>query len=108
MSRNTKIVLALVVLGAAAVLAIGLWANARRAKQTATAVAMVVDVTTASRKGQDDTIVTLSYQAGSAAAQGRARVRGVHVQDYPRGRRLPICYDPADTHSLRIAQGPCG
>jgi hypothetical protein len=108
MSRNTKIVLAILALGVVVVGLIGYWASARRAAQTASAVATVVSVKTAARKGEDDTIVSLSYRAGSAAASGNARVRGVHQDAYPAGKQVRICYDPANTKSLRIEDGTCG
>jgi len=108
MSRNTKIVIGILAVLVVVVGMLGYWASQRRAKQTAAAVATVAGVERDEKRGDDDTIVTLSYRAGAAMAQGRARVRGVHLEDYPSGRQIRICYDPANVESIRIDDGPCG
>lgn len=111
MSRNTKIVIALMVLCAIIVGIIGYWAEARRAKQTVATMATVVGAEKESRsgkRGKEHTIVILSYRAGTMTAQGRDRVNGVHLEDYPAGRLLRICYDPDNLKSLRIEDGACG
>jgi hypothetical protein len=108
MSRNSKIVIAIL---AALVVFVGIiawWAMGRRAKQTAVATATVVSAQREEKRDDDDTLLTLSYSAGSAPAEGKARVHGIHLEDYPAGRRLRICYDPGDTRNLRIDDGPCG
>ena len=106
--RSTaKYVLALLAVLAVIVGAIGIWASAKKAKQTASAVATVAGTRIAAKRGTDDTIVTLTFQAGSTAAHGRARVSGVHPEDYPVGRAVRICYDPADVGNLRMDDGPC-
>ncbi|MCP3734246.1 hypothetical protein M9979_05065 [Sphingomonas sp. RP10(2022)] len=108
MNRNHKIVIGLLVVGAVFVAVMGYLASVRRAKQTAQATATVVATATAAKRGADDTIVILAYRAGTVPAQGRARISGVHTSEFPAGRQVAICYDPADTRSLRIAKGPCG
>jgi Protein of unknown function (DUF3592) len=108
MSRNTKIVIAILAVLAVFVAVLGYWASARRAKQTAMAMATVVSAEREVKKGDDATLITLSYPAGSATVQGKARVNGVHLEDYPAGRQMRICYDPADVKSLRIEDGACG
>lgn len=109
MSRNTKIVLALLAVIVVFVGGLGYWASARRAKQTAAALATVVSAERERKKGDDDTIVNLTFPAaGGGVAQGKARVSGVHLEDYPAGRQIRICYDPADPRSLRVDDGACG
>ncbi len=110
MSRNTKIVIAILVVLAFFVALMGYWATMRRAKQTATAIATVVSAekeTKSGSRGTDNTIVTLSYRAGATMAQARARVSGVRLEDYPAGRTVRVCYDPANVSSLRIDDAPC-
>ncbi len=108
MSKNTKIVIALLAVFAVALGVLAVMAGNRSAGQSAAATATVVEALRERNRGDDDTVVVLSYPAGGATAQGRARVSGVHVEDYPAGRQLPVCYDPKDTASVRIADGPCG
>lgn len=111
MSKNTKIVLAILMLGAVVVGLIGYWASVRRAKQTMSAMATVIGAqreAKSGKRGKDKTIVTLSYRAGAIPAQGRDRVSGFHLEDYPVGRSVRICYDPDDPKSIRMDDGPCG
>ena len=108
MSRNAKIVVALFV-----VLAIGLGilfysASVENAAQTAEATATVLRAEREAQRGDDNTILILSYQAGSAVTEARARVQGVHMDEYPAGRQLRVCYDPANPSSVRLDDGPCG
>ena len=108
MSKNTKIVIGLIVLCAVVVLAIGMWANAQRKKQTESAMATVVDARQRSKKGADDTVITLVYGAGAQTGQGKVSDKGVHLERYPRGMQVRICYDPADLSNIRKEDGPCG
>lgn len=108
MTRNTRIVIALLLVGAAFMAAIFYLASARSAAQTAEALATVVRSEREAKKGDDDTIVTLSYPTGTGEAQGRARVDGVRMAEFPAGRQVRVCYDPSTTTSVRIADGPCG
>ena len=108
MKRNTKIVIGLLVVLAVALGAIGYWAMQRKASQTAAATATVVGTEVSGRSGKRSTVVTFSFQTAAGPAQGRDRVRGDHASDYPAGRQLRVCYDPANPNSLRMANGPCG
>ena len=108
MTRNTKIVIALLLVGAIAIGAIFYFAAARNAAQTAEAMAVVVAAEREEKKGDDDTIVILSYRTESGETQGRARVDGVRMDEYPAGRQVPVCYDPSNATSVRVADGPCG
>ena len=107
MSSTAKWLLALVAVLGVVVGGIAIWASAQKAKQTASAIATVTATRIAAKRGSDDTVVMLSFRAGTADAQGRARVRGVHPENYPVGRRLRICYDPADVTNLRMDDAPC-
>ena len=108
MGRNTKIVIGLLVVGAIFMAAIFYFASARSAAQTAEAMAIVVRAEREAKKGDDDTILILSYPTGSGEAQGRARIDGVRMAEYPAGRQLRVCYDPSETSSVRVDDGPCG
>ena len=109
MSRNTKIVVILLLVGALAVGAILFMAMRRSSAQTVQALARVVKAEREVKKGDDDTIVTLVYSNRSEGVQGRARVDGVHVDDYPAGRQVAVCFDPENPSSVRIADDrPCG
>ncbi|MES2989549.1 MAG: DUF3592 domain-containing protein [Pseudomonadota bacterium] len=111
MSKNTKIVIGLLAVCAVFVGLIGYWATMRRAGQSEAVMATVVSAereTGTGKRKKENTIVTLSYLAGSATANGRARVSGVHISEYPAGRSVRICYDPKNTTSIRIDDGPCG
>ncbi|HYI41175.1 MAG TPA: DUF3592 domain-containing protein [Allosphingosinicella sp.] len=108
MSRNTIIVMALLVLGAVFVGAMVYFASLTRKAQTAEGTATVVRAEREAKKGDDDTILTLSYRAGARVVQGRARVEGVHVDEYPAGRELRVCFDPANPSSVRLEDGSCG
>ena len=107
MSKNTRIVIGILAVLVVFVGALGYWANARRAKQTAAAVATVMSAKQEEKKGTDNTILTISYVAGAETVQAKARVTGVHMAEYPAGRSIRICYDPANLQSLRIDDGPC-
>lgn len=111
MSRNTKIVLAILAVGAVAVGLLGYWASVRRAKQTMAATATVIGArweTRTGKRGKDKVIVTVSYSAGTTLAQGNIRVSRSHPERYPAGRAVRICYDPTNTTSIRKDDGPCG
>lgn len=108
MSKNTRIVIGLLALGVVILGGFYYLARARAQAQTVAAVGTVVSAKREGRSGKHKTIVTLSYRAGAVEAVGRHRVGGSHEDEYPAGRQLPICYNPADTTSLRIANGPCG
>ncbi|RYD58120.1 MAG: DUF3592 domain-containing protein [Sphingomonadales bacterium] len=111
MSRNTKIILAILAVGAVFVGLMGYLANARRAGQSVAAQAIVLSAERelpSGKRKKENTIVTLAYAAGTAQAQGRARVDGPHLADYPAGRTVRICYDPSNTSSIRIEEGACG
>ena len=108
MSRNTKIVMALLVLAVVVIGSMVYFASLTRKAQTAEGVATVVRAEREAKKGDDDTILTLSYRAGSQVVEGRARVDGVHVAEYPAGRELGVCFDPANPSSVRVKQGSCG
>ncbi len=108
MSRNTKIVIALLVVLAVIVGGLFYLARARAGAQTSAATGTVVSAERTGRAGKYKTYITFSYNAGTVAATGRDFVGGDQVDEYPAGRQLPICYNPADTTSLRIANGPCG
>ena len=108
MGRNTKIVMALLLVGAIFLAAIFYYASVRSAAQTAEGMATVIRAQREVKKGDDDTILILAYQTATGPAQGRARINGVRMAEYPAGRQLRVCYDPSDTSSVRIADGPCG
>ena len=108
MSKNTKVVIGLLLFGVIVIAAIFYYVAKTRAAQTAEAMAVVVSAERDSKKGEDDTLLTLSYQAGSGQAQARARIDGVRMDEYPAGRQVRICYDPSDTSSVRVSDGPCG
>jgi hypothetical protein len=108
MGRNGKIVIALLAVAAAVIGGTFYYAGTISAAQTAEAVGTVVRAEREVKRGDDDTIVILSYQAGGVETQGRDRVGGVRMHEYPAGRQLPVCYDPANPSSVRIADGPCG
>lgn len=111
MSTNTKIVLGILMLGAVAVGLIGYWASARRAHQTMAATATVIGAKwekKTGKRGKDYVLLTLSYNAGTILAQGRARVSRSHPELYPAGRAVRICYDPDNLTSIRQDDGPCG
>lgn len=107
MSRNTKIVIGGIALLAVILGLLWCLSAMRIGNQTASAMATVAEVKREAKSGTDDTIVTLSYQAGAATAQGKVRVRGLHLEDYPVGRQVRICYDPANLKSVRIDDKPC-
>ncbi|HEX8640564.1 MAG TPA: DUF3592 domain-containing protein [Allosphingosinicella sp.] len=108
MSRNTKIVIGLLVVLALFLGWLAYTAMAQKAAQTAEATATVVDAERERKRGDDDTIVTLSYEAGGAPAQARARIDGVRMGEYPAGKQVRICYDPSDRSSVRVTDEPCG
>jgi Flp pilus assembly protein CpaB len=108
LSRNAKIVIVLLAVLAVFIGAMGYMAAKRDAAQTAEAMATVVRAERERKRGDDDTIVVLSYQAGGAATEARARVDGVRMSEYPAGRQVRICYDPNDPANIRIAEGSCG
>src|SRR3712207_5578507 len=94
MSRNTKIVIALLVVLALFLGWLAYMSMARTAAQTVEATATVVGAERERKRGDDDTIVTVSYDAGGARVQARARIDGVRMEEYPAGRPVRICYDP--------------
>lgn len=108
MGKNAKIVIAIFLVTATVIGAIFYYASVISAAQTAEGMATVIRAEREVKKGDDDTILILSYQAGSGEAQGRARIDGVRMNEYPAGRQLRVCYDPADTSSVRVDDGPCG
>ena len=108
MGRNGKIVAALLVVVAAVIGATFYYAATISAAQTAEAMAIVIAAEREVQRGDDATIVILSYRAGGVEAQGRDRVGGLRMHEYPPGRQLAVCYDPANISSVRIADGPCG
>jgi uncharacterized protein DUF3592 len=108
MSRNTKVVIGLLVVLALFLGWIAYMSMARTAAQTAEARATVVAAERERKKGDDDTILILSYRAGGAATQARARIDGVRMDEFPAGRQVRICYDPADPSSVSVTDAPCG
>ena len=109
MARNTKIVIVLLLVGALSTGTLLVMAASRSSAQTVQALARVVTAEREVKKGDDDTIVTLAYANASEEVQGRARVSGVHVEEYPAGRQVVVCYDPANPVSVRLAEDqPCG
>lgn len=108
MQNNSKIVFALLLVGLAAGGVLFYLAASRSGSQTEEATATVITAARESKRGDDDTILTLSYQAGRTVAQARARIDGVHASEYPAGRQVRICYDPDDTSSVRVENGRCG
>ena len=108
MRRNTKIVMALLLVGAIFLAVIFYYASVRSAAQTAEGMATVIRAQREVKKGDDDTILILSYPTSSGQAQGRARIDGVRMGEYPAGRQLRVCYDPANSSSVRVDDGPCG
>ena len=108
MQRNTKIVIALLVVTAIFIAGVLYYGSRIRAAQTAEAMATVVRAEREVKKGDDDTILILSYPTSSGEAQGRARIDGVRMAEYPAGRQLRVCYDPSSSSSVRVADGPCG
>lgn len=108
MSRNTKIVIALLVVLALFLGWLAYMSMVRSAAQTAEAAATVVNAERERKRGDDDTILTLSYDAAGAAVQARARIEGVRMDEFPAGRQVRICYDPADTSSVTVTDEPCG
>jgi hypothetical protein len=107
MSRNTKIVAALLFVGLLAIGAILIAGASRSSAQTVQALARVVKAEREVKGGDDDTIVTLAYSMRSESVQGRARVDGVRLQEYPAGRQVVVCFDSDNPTSVRIADGPC-
>ena len=107
MARNTRIVIGLLVVGAIVIGALLYFAAARGAAQTAEAMASVVSAEREAKKGDDDTILNLSYPTPTGQARARARIAGVHSEEYPAGRQVRICYDPSDNSSVRVDDGPC-
>lgn len=107
MARNTKIVLALVALLILFVAGLLVMQARRSAAQTEEAMATVAAAELEVKKGQDDTIVTVEFEPGGAAVRGRARLDGDVRSDYPPGRPVRICFDPANPSSLRIDDESC-
>ncbi len=111
MHRNTKVVLALLAVGVVVIGLIGLYVSRIRAGQTTAATATVISTKLekkTGKRGKNRLVSTVSYLAGAKPVQAKAAVTGTDPAKYPPGRTLHICYNPADTSSIREDDGPCG
>ncbi len=107
MSVNQKILLYVVGGLFLAFAPIWYFSSKERAAQNVGAIATVIEAEVQQTGTGDDTIVELTYDLSGTPATGWIRLDDDHTKEFPAGKTVQICYNPADPKSVRLADGPC-